>query len=117
MTLDFLKLLKPRGSSLMGLTIEGRRLEGVVISRGKNSLEVGQPFEALLSLDPLTNDPELVGQEIRNRLDEAGVHESRCVVGVPLNWVLTLPVKLPEIPEEARVSLVYGKSDMATPTP
>jgi hypothetical protein len=100
MTLDFLKQLKPRASSLMGLTLEGRRLEGIVLSRGKDSLEVGAPFEALLSLDPLSNDPELVGQEIRNRLDEAGIRESRCAVGVPLNWALTLPVKLPEIPEE-----------------
>src|ERR1035437_97849 len=100
MKLDFLKLLTPRGSSLMGLTIEGRRLEGIILSRGKGSLEAGQPFEALLSLDPLTNDPELVGQEIRNRLDEAAVHESRCAVGVPLNWVLTLPVKLPDISQE-----------------
>ena len=125
MTLDFLKLLKPRGSSLMGLTIEGRRLEGIILSRGKNSLEAGPPFEALLSLDPLTNDPELVGQEIRNRLDEAGVHESRCAVGVPLNWVLTLPVKLPEIPEEdvssflsiqAERGFPYAPEDLRTAT-
>ena len=125
MTLDFLKLLKPRGSSLMGLTIEGRRLEGIILSRGKSSPEAGQPFEALLSLDPLTNDPELVGQEIRNRLDEAGIRESRCAVGVPLNWVLTLPVKLPEIPEEdvgsflsiqAERGFPYAPEDLRTTT-
>ena len=40
MTLDFLKQLKPRRSSLMGLTIEGRRLEGIVLSRGKDRLLV-----------------------------------------------------------------------------
>jgi len=28
-------------------------------------------------------------------------------------WAATMP----EIPEDARVSLIYGKSDMATPTP
>jgi hypothetical protein len=125
MTLDFLKLLKPRGSSVMGLTIEGRRLEGFVLSRGKGSLEAGQSFEALLSLDPLTNDPELVGQEIRNRLDEAGIHESRCAVGVPLNWTLTLPIKLPEIPEEdvssflsiqAERGFPYSPEDLRTAT-
>jgi hypothetical protein len=125
MTLDFLKHLKPRRSSLMGLTIEGRRLEGIVLSRGKDSLEAGQPFEALLSLDLLTNDPELVGQEIRNRLDEAGVRESRCAVGVPLNWALTLLVKLPEILEEdvssflgiqAERGFPYSPEDLRTVT-
>ena len=58
MTLDFLNLLKSRGSSLMGLTLEGRRLEGVVLRRGKGALEVERSFEISLSLDPLTNDPE-----------------------------------------------------------
>jgi len=115
MTLDFLQQLKPRRSSLMGLTIEGRRLEGIVLLRGKDSLEPGQPFEALLSLDPLTNDPELVGQEIRNRLDEAGIHESRCAVGVPLNWALTLPVKLPEIPEEDVASFLSIQAERGFP--
>jgi hypothetical protein len=115
MTLDFLKQLKPRGSSVMGLTIEGRRLEGIVLSRAKDSLEAGQLFEAQLSLDPLTNDPQLVGQEIRNRLDEAGVHESRCAVGVPLNWALTLPIKLPEIPEEDVSSFLSIQSERGFP--
>lgn len=125
MTLNLPKWLKPRGSSLMGLTIEGRRLEGMALSRSNGSLEAGQPFEALLSLDPLTNDPVLVGQEIRNRLDEAGIHESRCAVGVPLNWVLTLPVKLPEMPEEdvssflsiqAERGFPYSPEDLRTAT-
>src|SRR5271154_1352923 len=115
MKLDFLKQWKPRGSSLMGLTIEGRRLEGIVLSRGKDSLAAGQPFEAQLSLDPLTNDPELVGQEIRNRLDEAGIHESRCAVGVPLNWALTLPIKLPEIPEEDVPSFLSIQAERGFP--
>ena len=125
MTLDFLNSLKPRSSALLGLTIEGRRLEGVVLSRGKGSLEAGQSFEAQLSLDPLTNDPVLVGQEIRNRLDEAGIRETRCAVGIPLGWVLTLPVKLPEIPEEDVTSFLslqaergfpYGPENLCTTT-
>jgi len=83
MTFNF-DFLKRRASSLLGLTLEGRRLEGVVVRRVAGGLEVGQSFEVSLSLDPLTNDPMLVGQEIRNRLDEAGVRESRCIVGIPL---------------------------------
>jgi len=125
MALDFLNLLKSRGSSLMGLTLEGRRLEGVVLRRGKGALEVERSFEISLSLDPLTNDPKLVGQEIRNRLDEAGVHTSQCAVGVPLNWAMTLQTKLPEIPDEDVTSFLgiqaekgfpYGPEDLSIST-
>jgi hypothetical protein len=125
MTLDFLNLLKSRGSSLMGLTLEGRRLEGVVLRRSKGALEVERSFEISLSLDPLTNDPKLVGQEIRNRLDETGVHTSRCAVGVPLNWAMTLQTKLPDIPEEDITSFLgiqaekgfpYGPEDLSIST-
>jgi hypothetical protein len=85
---------------LLGLTLEGRRIEGVVLRRKNGGTEVGRSFEASLSLDPLTNDPTLVGQEIRNRLEEAGIRENRCAVGVPLNWAMTTQVPLPEMPEE-----------------
>ena len=61
-------LKKQGGSTLLGLSFDGNRLEGVVLRRTNGSLKIQKPFFASLSLDPLTNDPELVGQEIRNRL-------------------------------------------------
>ena len=60
---------------------------------------VQQPFSVSLSLDPLTNDPELVGREIRNHLDAAGVRERHCIVGLPLKWALTTHIEVPELPE------------------
>jgi len=62
-------------------------------------LQIAQRFTATLSLDPLTNDVELVGREILNHLEAAGVRERRCVVAVPLKWALTAYAKLPELPE------------------
>src|SRR5688572_23025282 len=90
---------KRRASSVLGLSLDGSRLEGVVMRRTNGSVVVQKTFTTSLSLDPLTNDPELVGHEIRNHLDHAGVRERRCVVCVPLNWVLTLQTKLPELEE------------------
>ena len=52
-----------------------------------------------LSLDPLTADPELVGREIRNHLDAAGIREKFCVVGIPLKWALTAQVEIPALPD------------------
>src|SRR5436190_22435625 len=100
--IDLLNLQKrkeKRLSSLLGLSLDGSRLDGVVLRRTNGSLEVQQTFSVSLSLDPLTADAELVGREIRNHLDAAGVRERHCVVGLPLKWVLTTHVEVPDLPE------------------
>ena len=63
------------------------------------------------ALDPLANEAELVGQEIRNHLDAAGIRERRCVVGIPLGWALTQSVKLPELPDEDIASLLQIEAE------
>ena len=88
---------KQRPSSVLGLAIDGNRLEAVVVRRGGGSLQVRQSISAEMALSPLTGDPELVGREIRNHLETAGLSEKRCVVCLPLTWVLSLQTKVPEI--------------------
>src|SRR5271157_3216429 len=98
--IDFTHLRKrKRLSSVLGLTLDGGRLEGLVLQRAMGALVVRHPFSVSLSLDPQTNAPELVGREIRNHLDAAGVRERHCIVGVPLKWVLATHVELPDLPE------------------
>ena len=95
-----MSLLKPRTpSSLLGLALEGHQLEGVVLRRTNGSMAVHRSFEASLALDLLTNDPELVGRELRNHLNQAGVRERHCVVGLPLDWALTLHTSTPDLSE------------------
>lgn len=98
--ISFLKNLKKQGaSSVLGLTLDGNRLEAVVLRRSNGTLQVQQTLAATLALSPLTGDPELVGREIRNHLDQAGIRERRCAVCIPSSWVLTLHTKLPDLPE------------------
>jgi len=92
-------LRKQRPVSLLGLSLDGNRLEGLVLRRANGALTIRKTFYASLSLDPLTNDAELVGREIRNHLQQAGIRERRCAVSVPLNWALTLQTKVPDLPE------------------
>ena len=97
LNIDFGK--RKKLTSVLGLTLDGNRLEGVVLRRQNGSLLAEQTVAATLSLDPLTNDVELVGREIVNHLEAAGVRERHCVVAVPLKWAMTANVKLPKLAE------------------
>src|SRR5208282_1638429 len=88
---------KQRASSVLGIAIDGNRLEAVVVRRSGGSLQARQSLSAAMALAPLTGDPELGGREIRNHLATAGVRETRCVVCLPLTWILPLQAKTPDI--------------------
>jgi Tfp pilus assembly protein PilN len=102
-------------ASVLGLTLDGSRLEGVVLRRTNGALQQRQTFCVTLSLDPLTAAPELVGREIRNHLDAAGVRERQCVVGVPLKWALTAHTELPPLPEVDAASLLQLEAERGFP--
>jgi hypothetical protein len=97
--------------SLLGLTLDGSRLEGIVLRRDNGSISVQQSFSVALTLDPLTAAPELVGREIRNHLEAAGVRERHCILGLPLKWVLTARTELPPLPEADAASLLQLEAE------
>ena len=86
-------------SSILGIALDGNRLEAVVLRRASDTLQVKEFVTASLALSPLGGDTALVGREIRNHLDQAGVRERRCAVCIPANWVLSIQTKLPDLPE------------------
>jgi hypothetical protein len=86
-------------STLLALVFDGAKLEGNVVRRTNGSLKILQSFSAGLKLNPLNSDPELVGREIKNNLEQAGVKERNCIVCVPLTWALAMQVKVPAIPD------------------
>ena len=87
-------------TTVLGLALHGSWLEGVLVRRSNGSLQVLKSFSAMLALNPLTGDTELVGREIRNHLEQAGIRERRCVVSLPSGWALTLATEVPDMPEE-----------------
>jgi hypothetical protein len=107
---------RKRLTSLLGLSLDGSRLEGVVLRRTNGSLSVQQNFSATLSLDPLTAAPELVGREIRNHLEAAGIRERYCTVCLPLKWVLTASTELPPLPDADAASLLQLEAERGFPT-
>jgi hypothetical protein len=95
-----------RAASVLGMTLDGNRLEAVVLRRSNGTVQVHQSFVAELALSPLTDAPELVGREIRNHLDQAGIRQRRVAVCLPLGWVLTMQSKLPELSDADRAGFL-----------
>lgn len=108
-------LLQKRGSAVVGMTLDGGRLEVVWLKRTNGSVLPVKQFAAALSLDPLTNEPQLVGREIRNLLETQGVKERRCVFGLPLKWALTAHTQIPELPEADIPSFLQIESERGFP--
>jgi hypothetical protein len=104
-----------RRTSVLGLSLHSGRLDGVVLRRDNGEFHTLQSFSVALTLDPLTNDPQLVGREIRNHLDAAGVREKSCVIGLPLKWALTSHVAVPELPEADVASFLEIEAERGFP--
>lgn len=108
---------RKRLNSILGLTLENGRLEASLVVRTNGSAEVRKHTSVGLSLDLMRNEPELVGHEIRNLLDEAGIRERRCVVGIPPEWLLSLHTVLPEgLSEEDSPSFFELEAERSFPT-
>ncbi len=105
-----------RSNAVLGLTLDNGRLEAVLLRRTNGSVEIRKTVNVPLTLDLMRNEPELVGREIRNLLDTAGIRERRCVVGVPPEWILSLHTPLPELPEEDLQSLIELEGERGFPS-
>lgn len=86
-----------RLTSVLGLSLENGRIEAVVLRRSNGSAHVAESCSTALSLDPLTAPPELVGRELRNQLDSAGIRERACVLCLPLKWAIITHVEFPPL--------------------
>jgi len=104
-----------RLTSVLGLALDGSRLEGVLARRTNGAVQLERAFSVVLSLDILTGDPELVGREIRNHLDNAGIRERHCVLGLPLKWALTTHVVIPDLPESDVASFLQIEAERGFP--
>ena len=108
-------------STVLGLSLEGGRLEAVLLNRTNGSASVLKTVSSPLTLDLLHNETDLVGREIRNLLAAAGIKERRCVVAVPQAWALIVHSLVPEmeaadVPEflqiEAERGFPYGLDEL-----
>lgn len=82
---------------MLGLSIDGDSVTASVATRSGDGAVMQQVHRWQMALDILSADPELVAQEIRDNLNKYGIRERRCVVCIPLKWVLTNSLDLPDL--------------------
>lgn len=106
---------KQRAHSVLGLTLNDGQLKACHVTRAKGGLEVVKTANAALTLDLLHPEAELVGREIKNHLDAAGIRERTCVVGVPARWVMSQHTHVPEMSPEDTLSFLQIEAEKGFP--
>ena len=107
--------LKKRAPSVLGLTMIDGQLRACHMTRTKSGREVVKAATATLTLDLLHPEPELVGREIKNHLDAAGIRERHCVVRVPPRWVMSQHTIVPELSPEDMASYLQIEAEKGFP--
>lgn len=92
--------------SVLALSLEGSRVEAVVVRRTNGSVEAGPSATLELPGDLLSGDPAALARALRSGLDAAGIRERRCVVGLPLDWLFVVATPLPDLGPEDTASLL-----------
>jgi hypothetical protein len=106
---------KKRLQSVVGLTLADGHLEAVHVERAKGALAVVKTASAPMVLDLMHPEPELVGREIVNHLEAAGIRERHCVVGIPSAWVMTQLSAVPELSPEDPAGFLQIEAEKGFP--
>jgi hypothetical protein len=106
---------KKTAQSVLGLTLIDGQLRACHVTRAKGGVEVVKTASAAMTLDILHPETELVGREIKNHLDQAGIRERHCIVGLPPRWVMSQHTKVPELSAEDTTSFLQLEAEKGFP--
>ena len=112
--IDLLKLVgrnrrNPR--SVLGLALDGFRVEGAVLRLSNGTVEVTATFAATLTVNTESGDPVAAGRELRAQLDAASIRERVCVIALPCAGLLVTQTELPAMPEADAASLLQIEAE------
>lgn len=106
---------KKRLQSVLGLRLADGQLRACHSTRTKGATEVVKTASAALTLDLLHPEAELVGREIKNHLDAAGIREHHCVVAVPTAWIMSQHTVVPDLSPEDAASFLQMEAEKGFP--
>ncbi len=101
--------------TLLGIEFGDQCLRAALVSRTGDGTQIKKQIQVPLVLDPLAATPELLGQEIRNTLQQAGIRETRCVICLPLKWLLKHRMELPDLGSDDQRSFIHLHAEREFP--
>jgi hypothetical protein len=104
-----------RLQSVIGLDLSDGQLRACQVERTKGGIKTAKSTTAALSLDVHHPDAELVGREIKNHLDAAGIRGRACVVVLPARWAMTQHTTLPELSAEDVANFLQLEAEKGFP--
>ena len=108
-------MAKRRRQSVLGLTLNDGQLRAFHVVRAKGTTQVVRSATATLALDLLHREHELIGREIKNHLDAAGIRERHCVVAMPAAWIMSQHTPVPEMSPEDTASFLHLEAEKGFP--
>lgn len=100
-----MNLFKPKALvSLLGLSFYGRRVSAIVLIAHEGRIEISKKASAHLSSEAFTSNAEIVAKELRSFLDQNELRQTKCIVCLPANRILTSCIDIPPLSEEDRRS-------------
>lgn len=106
---------KKRAQSVLGLILNDGQLRACHMTRAKGRAEVVKAASAPLTLDLLHPEAELIGREIRNHLEAAGIREKHVVVGIPPRWVMSQHTQVPALDADDTTSFLQIEAEKGFP--
>lgn len=104
-------------SSVLGISIDQNQITLAVVEKNGKGVRVSKTATATMALDILSNEPELVAQEIRNHLQTAGITETHCVFSIPVQWVMSQWMELPTLAKEDESNFIQLHAEREFPFP
>jgi hypothetical protein len=108
-------IARKRLHSIVGLSVMDGHLRVAHVARARSSIAVLRAATANLSLDLLHPEAELVGREIKNHLEAAGIRERHCVIALPPSWLMTQHTKVPELSGEDLAGMLQIEAEKGFP--
>jgi hypothetical protein len=90
-------LKKQVPTTILALAFEENQVQAAHLRRSSTGAQLLKSCRFEISGNPFALEPEILGREIRKNLDEHDIKESRCVVALPLQWVLSFQAPVPEM--------------------
>ncbi len=91
---------KKKAASVLGIAFDGSLMRAALLRQNGVGLRLLGQTDSDLALDPWKDDPEAVGSALKIALDQAELREKQCVVGIPIEWMLTNMITLPDLDAE-----------------